>query len=126
MATGWMTSIATSISLLIAKDGATDAVANACHDAISKSGEIVLWSDRTTRPMLINAITADWTRIDIVILTPEALKFHTQDQLKPLFDHDEWYDTLAPSRAAQKPNATYIRYQIEDFIRILGLLPLAV
>jgi len=112
--------------ILVTEDGATDQIAAHWRQAIEGTGEIVLWWDRTTRPMLINAITSDWTRTDVVILKPDQLGFHTRDQLKPLFDHDRLYETLTASRAPQPPNPKHLQYQIEEFIRILGLLPLAV
>ena len=74
--------------ILVAKDGATDAIAALWRDAVSRTGEIVLWWDRTTRPVLINAVTADWTRIDAVILKPDQMGRQTKAGLKPLFDHD--------------------------------------
>jgi hypothetical protein len=112
--------------VLVATDGPTDTIAAHWKTALEHTGEIALWWDRVTRPMLINAITSDWTRTDVVILKPDQLRFHTKDQLKPLFDHDGLYDALPPVKSAPAPDPKRIRYQIEEFIRILGLLPLAV
>ena len=50
--------------VLVAESGATDDIAVAWRAAVARTGEIVLWWDRTTVPMLINAITQDWTRFD--------------------------------------------------------------
>ncbi|UOA26542.1 nucleotidyltransferase domain-containing protein [Pseudosulfitobacter sp. DSM 107133] len=111
--------------VLVAKDGATDAIAGQWHEAVAQTGEIVLWWDRTTVPVLINAITADWTRTDVIILKPEQLAAHTQHSLKPLFDHDNLYDGLAAAPVPAGPNLEKFTYQIEEFIRILGLLHLA-
>ena len=58
------------------------------QEAVGNTGNIVLWRDRTTVPVLINAITADWTRTDLIILKPEQMRAHAQDTLQPLFDHD--------------------------------------
>ncbi|MCG8547622.1 MAG: nucleotidyltransferase domain-containing protein [Alphaproteobacteria bacterium] len=110
--------------ILVAKDGATDAIAALWRDAVSRTGEIVLWWDRTTRPVLINAITADWTRIDAVILKPDRMGRQTKISLKPLFDHDGIYGELADVPENTAPNPARVRFQIEEFIRILGLLHL--
>mgnify|MGYP001817125397 CR=1 FL=1 len=112
--------------VMVAEGGATDAVSALWRDAVTQTGEIVLWWDRTTAPVLINAITADWSRTDVIILKPEQMGHQTQAGLKPLFDHKELYATLAKSPAAERPNLKKFKYQIEEFIRILGLLPLAV
>ncbi|MDJ0630116.1 MAG: aminoglycoside 6-adenylyltransferase [Rhodobacter sp.] len=112
--------------VLVATDGATDAVAELWRDAIGRTGEIVLWWDRTTRAMLINAITADWTRTDVVILRPDQVGGQIRSALKPLFDHDRIYETLADGVGVKPPDPERVRYQIEEFIKILGLLHLAV
>ncbi|MGH1480705.1 MAG: aminoglycoside 6-adenylyltransferase [Geminicoccales bacterium] len=111
--------------ILVAKDGATDAIAGLWREAVNQTGEIVLWWDRTTRRHLINAITADWTRTDVVILKPDQMGTQTQADLKPLFDHDDIFKGLANVPETKAPNPARIRHQIEEFIRILGLLHLA-
>jgi len=45
--------------------------------------------------------------------------------LKPLFDHDDIFKGLANVPETKAPNPARVRYQIEEFIRILGLLHLA-
>ena len=112
--------------VLVAKDGATDEVAELWRQAVSQTGEIVLWWDRTTRPILINAITEDWTRTDVVILKPDQLGSQTQSSLKPVFDHDAIFGGLAKTAENNGPNPARLKYQFEEFIRILGLLHLAV
>ena len=112
--------------VMVAKDGATDAVSSLWRDAVMQTGEIVLWWDRTTVPVLINAITADWTRTDVIILKPEQMGHHTQAGLLPLFDHKGVHRTLAEATAPVQPDPKKFRYQVEEFIRILGLLYLAV
>ncbi|ABD54464.1 nucleotidyltransferase domain-containing protein [Jannaschia sp. CCS1] len=112
--------------VLVSEDGATDAVAEAWRNAVEKTGEIVLWWDRTTVPVLINAITEDWTRTDVIILKPDQMGRQTKDALKPLFDHDNIYDTLKDAAPKPGPDLKRFRYEVEEFIRILGLLQLAV
>ncbi|MCC5960106.1 MAG: nucleotidyltransferase domain-containing protein [Rhodobacteraceae bacterium] len=112
--------------ILVSDEGATDEIARIWQGAIAKTGEIVLWWDRTPVPVLINAITADWTRTDVLILKPSQMSAQTQDALKPLIDHDGIYATLPKAVSEHQPNPEKLKRQIEDFIRILGLLHLAV
>ncbi len=111
--------------VLVAEDGASDAVAEVWREAVEQTSEIVLWWDRTTVPVLINAITEDWTRTDVIILKPDQMGHQTQSALKPLFDHDGIYPQLSESMAKPSPNLKRFRHEVEDFIRILGLLYLA-
>ncbi|MDX8347982.1 aminoglycoside 6-adenylyltransferase [Cognatiyoonia sp. IB215446] len=111
--------------VMVADDGASDAVAAIWREAVAQTGEIVLWWDRTTVPVLINAITEDWTRTDVIILKPEQMRGHTQSTLKVLFDHDGIYETLPEIKASPIADSKRFIYQVEEFIRILGLLHLA-
>ncbi|CTQ50994.1 nucleotidyltransferase domain-containing protein [Jannaschia donghaensis] len=111
--------------LLVAEEGASDATADLWRKAVARTGEIVLWWDRTNVPVLINAITADWTRTDVVMLKPDQMRGQSRARLKPLFDHDGLYDTLPERLPPAAANPTGFRRQVEEFIRILGLLPLA-
>lgn len=111
--------------VMVSEDGASDAVAQVWREAVARTGDIVLWWDRTKVPVLINAITEDWTRTDVIILKPDQMGSQTQNKLKPLFDHDNLYAGLAEAMPNPGPNLEKFRYQVEEFIRILGLLHLA-
>lgn len=111
--------------VLVADNGAVDSIAEIWRNAVQQTGDIVLWWDRATVPVLINAITKDWTRTDVVILKPEQVGAHAQSNLKPLFDHDGIFANLAKTPLNTGPNLAKAKYQFEEFIRILGLLQLA-
>lgn len=111
--------------VLVANDGATDAIAEIWRNAIETTGDIVLWWDRINVPVLINAITEDWTRTDVIILKPNQMGAQTQSGLKVIFDHDGIFDELAKTAQNNGPNLPKFKYQIEEFIRVLGLLHLA-
>ncbi|MEM9425527.1 MAG: nucleotidyltransferase domain-containing protein [Pseudomonadota bacterium] len=112
--------------VMVSEDGASDKAAKCWREAVERTGEIVLWWDRTTVPTLINAITDDWTRTDVVILKPDQMGQQTKNALKPLFDHDNLYDGLAAAAPKASPDLRRFRYEVEEFIRVLGLLHLAV
>ncbi len=111
--------------VLVAEEGACDRVAALWRGAVERTGEIVLWWDRRNVPVLINAITADWVRTDVVILKPEQMGGQVQSALKPLFDHTGIYDGLAAQVPERVPDAGAFLVQVEEFIRVLGLLHLA-
>jgi len=111
--------------VLVAKDGASDAVAEIWRRAVGKTGEIILWWDRINVPVLINAITEDWTRTDVIMLRADQTGSLMQSALKPLIDHDDIFPSLAKTAENFGPNLKKFRYQVEEFIRILGLLDLA-
>ena len=111
--------------LAVAVDGPTDAFASLWREAVGRIGEIVLWWDRQANPMLINAITAEWVRMDVEVVTPQQMAARSGDGLKALFDHDRILDSLPAALGRTGPNAARMKWQFEEFIRILGLLPLA-
>ena len=111
--------------VLVSEDGPTDEFAGTWKAAVARTGDIVMWWDRNVRPALINAITADWTRTDVIILKPEQFAAQNQASLRPLFDHDVRYDQLPKDRPQPKASPARLFRQIEEFIRILGLLHLA-
>lgn len=110
--------------LMVASDGPTDEISKLWYNAVTRTGEIVLWWDRQVRPALVNAITHDWLRTDVVILKPDQVGGQTKDSLKVLFDHDRIFDALPASPKKIGPDPRRTKYQFEEFIRILGLLPL--
>ncbi|MCK0168933.1 nucleotidyltransferase domain-containing protein [Jannaschia sp. S6380] len=110
--------------VLVSANGATDEIASLWRDAVGRTGEIVLWRDRTVRPVLINAITEDWTRIDLIVQEPGRMGAHVRSDLAPVFDHDGIHADLPESALPQRTPPARLRYQFEEFIRILGLLHL--
>lgn len=112
--------------VMVATGGATDQVAALWRRAVARTGDIVLWWDRSVRPALINAITDDWTRTDVVILKPDQMGSQTQSALKPLFDHDGIFESLAAAPEKAAPDPARLRYRFEEFIRIMGLLHLGI
>ena len=111
--------------LLVTPEGPSDGVAALWRGAVARTGEIVLWRDRVVRPALINAITADWTRTDVILLTPEQASTYAQGGLAPVFDHDRLYPQLTKAAPHMHIPPARLRFQFEEFIRILGLLHIA-
>jgi hypothetical protein len=111
--------------LVVADDGPTDAIVALWREAVARTGEIVLWRDRQVKPSLVNAITADWLRIDAEIATPAQMAGRSRSGLSVLFDRDGMFAAPPEATAKPAPNPGRLLWQIEEFLRILGLLPLA-
>ncbi len=95
--------------------------------ALGPAGEIVLWRElRGQESLLINAITESWMRIDVHGLAPARIAGRAKDGLKMLFDDDGIAATLVEGSATTRTDARRLLWQFEEFLRILGLLPLAV
>ena len=86
---------------------------------------IVFWAERGGRGRLLNAITSGWLRCDLVILAPDALAGRAGDRLRPLIDWDGLLATLPASLPPKEPDAARLRSIVEEFIRVLGLLSVA-
>lgn len=87
---------------------------------------VVFWNEMPERENLFNAITDQWQRIDLITIDPEALKYRSQDGLKPLFDKDNLFDTAPKTIPWTGTNKGYVTYLISEFIRMLGLLAVGV
>jgi len=110
----------------VTRTGATDETAALCRRAVEKLGEIVLWRDRIVAPVLVNAVTEDWNRVDVLLLKPDQTGRQTRAMLRPLFDRDGIFDTLAEGQAHTPTPSPRLAYAIDEFLRILGLLHLVV
>lgn len=84
--------------------------------------EIVLWNQRGTTSILLNAVTNEWQRIDLFIITKGDFKTRAQDSLKVLIDPDHLFANLDPVSSRQQANVGRVSYTIHEFIRVLGLL----
>jgi hypothetical protein len=84
---------------------------------------VVYWNT-LPHALVVNAITEDWTRCDIEIAVPDPFPRKAQNQVRPLIDRDDLYPRL-PREAQFVPRPERIAYAINDFIRIMGLLVLA-
>ncbi len=112
--------------VLVSEGGGSDELAALLKQAIAQTGQIVMWRDRTVTPVLINAITAPANRIDVLMYTPADVKGYAQDRLQTLFDHDDILASLPKTTLHCASDPKRMAYQFEEFIRILGLLPLAI
>lgn len=101
-------------------------VATAWRALLASIAPIVFWNQMDGERLVLNAITADWLRCDVAIQPAHTLLSRAKDRLKPLLDRDGLYATLPDTMPPKAPNVGYVRYVIHEFIRMLGLMPVAV
>ena len=86
---------------------------------------IVFWNELNRGGLIINAISEDWLRCDLSITAPDSLGHRAKDTVKPLIDPHGIYATLPDSLPLRQPDRGSVHYLIHEFIRMLGLLPVA-
>jgi predicted nucleotidyltransferase len=112
--------------LAVAPGRAHGMIAMACRTSLARSLPIVFWRERKAEGLLINCVTEDWVRIDVLLTDPERLAAHAQDALKPLFDREGLYDRLPPTSPSPRPSLARVASLIDEFLRVLGLLVVVV
>ncbi|RAH96098.1 hypothetical protein DLJ53_33250 [Acuticoccus sediminis] len=111
--------------VVVSPGGPSDHVVETWRGAVVRTGEIVFWRDRRPQAALINAITDDWLRIDVTIVTPEQISSQPRSPLQPLIDRDEISDKVVTPAGRTGADPRLARYQFEEFIRVLGLVSVA-
>ncbi|HTM78538.1 MAG TPA: nucleotidyltransferase domain-containing protein [Devosia sp.] len=87
---------------------------------------IVFWNEMNRGGLLLNAVSEDWLRCDLSMLAPAAFTRRARDTVKPLLDRHDVYASLPATLPPQLPNPERVSYQISEFIRVLGLLPVGI
>lgn len=84
--------------------------------------EPLVLSRRTSAGGLVNIITESWVRADLHATGAAILDRQGQDTLKPLYDPEDLHSNLPVAAPTRDPMAS-VPYLIEEFLRVLGLLP---
>ncbi|MFT3964677.1 MAG: nucleotidyltransferase domain-containing protein [Sphingobium sp.] len=87
---------------------------------------VVFWNELTRGGHVINAVGADWQRVDLALAGRDTLGRRAQDSLRPLIDREGLYAAFVPSNAWPGPDTPRVAALIDEFIRILGLLPVVI
>jgi hypothetical protein len=101
------------------------------HDGIAKVWRatlegiypVVFWNELRGRGVLLNAVTEAWLRCDLYVTAPKDFGKRSQATVRPLFDRAGIYDGLPKSLEPATPDAKRVKYLINEFIRVLGLMP---
>lgn len=100
-------------------------VADRWKVALNALQPVVYWNELERGGFLINAVTEDWLRCDLYMVEPGDIGHRAQNTIAPLIDRDGIHDGLPATLPPKTPNPHALRYQINEFIRILGLTPVA-
>ena len=100
-------------------------IAAAFLGAMCGVSPLVLRRERPRRLTLVNAITEDWRRRDLVLVPPAdfAEQKRARDTLGVLLDRDGLHDRLPETPPPRTRDPGRWRSSVEEFIRVLGLLP---
>lgn len=101
-------------------------VADHWRAALQQITPIVFWNELQRGVIVLNAISEEWLRCDLTVVTAKDFGRRAKDTVKPLIDRDGIYATLPDSLPPKEPDTGTVRYLIHEFIRMLGLLPVAV
>lgn len=74
---------------------------------------------------LFNVISEQWLRCDFSIVTPQDFAKRAKDLVKPLLDPENLYAALPESLPPRTPDPNRVNGLILEFIRVIGLLPVA-
>jgi predicted nucleotidyltransferase len=111
--------------LAIADPGDHEALATEWRKTLETIAPIVHYN-RLPHALVLNAITDQWLRIDLHLANRDHLAHTAQDSLKQLVDRDNLYATLRPETPVPAPNPGRLGWMVGEFIRILGLTPVAI
>ncbi|WP_329005333.1 nucleotidyltransferase domain-containing protein [Kribbella sp. NBC_00709] len=75
---------------------------------------------------IFNQITPDWVRFDVSVGTPDAIGNRTRSTAKPLYDPNGLSAGLGDPAAPKQPDPGRVEAITIEFLRVLGLLPVAV
>ena len=100
-------------------------VADRWRAALNALAPVVYWNELERGGFLINAVTEDWLRCDLYMVEPGNIGHRAQNTIAPLIDRERIHDGLPAALPLKTPNPHALRYQINEFIRILGLTPVA-
>lgn len=84
---------------------------------------IVFWNQFGSQALVVNAISEDWHRIDLAIHAPDDIARRAKSNIRPLFDRRGLFDALPDGPATPGPDPDRVRFLINEFIRVLGLMP---
>ena len=110
--------------IAVAEPAEHAAIADAWGAALDAAITVVHRMERRGRTTLLNAIGADWLRVDL-LLVPD-LGGRARDLLAPLHDPLDLRQTLPETLPPATPDPGRVASVTREFLRVLGLLPVGV
>lgn len=110
--------------LALPRDGDAAGLAEDWPAILGELAEVVFMRRIGQAPRILTiATTADMLRCDLYVTTREDVERRARSGLRPLIDHDDLWSGLRPETAPREPVPARVSYQIEEFLRVLGLVP---
>jgi predicted nucleotidyltransferase len=111
--------------LALAADGRADAAAARwVAEGVARVAEPVL-VNKLFGGRIVNVVTADWGRFDVVFVQGAELGRYDGAQLTGLFNRTG-AEPPRPAAVAYQPSAAAVTALIEEFLRVLGLGPVGI
>jgi predicted nucleotidyltransferase len=111
--------------LLVTDSGKQEEFVRAWPGILGGIVEIVFWQRPFAGVPLLNAITAEWLRCDLLVFDPNQLRIRRRDSLKVVLDRTNLHATL-PVDDPMKHAPSKLPAIVNEFIRVFGLLPVAI
>ncbi|MGO9453465.1 MAG: nucleotidyltransferase domain-containing protein [Candidatus Binataceae bacterium] len=111
--------------LLITDPGRQEEFLRSWPDILGSISEVVFWQRPFPAAPLLNAITSEWLRCDLLVFDPHQIKIRSQKSLKVLLDESNLYATL-PADDPMRGGPGKLGAIINEFIRVFGLCPVAI
>lgn len=98
-----------------------ESVAHDWHTILEDLEPLIYWQKLGKQPMLINAITKSWIRIDLSMTPTLEKSKYSKDMLVPVLDPDDLINALPAKTKRRKTKPDAVLAIINEFIRIMGL-----
>ena len=114
------------VDLLVVTDhGRQEEFLRSWPDVLGRISEVVFWQRPFPGAPLLNAITSEWLRCDLLVFDPDQLRIRSPNSLKVLLDESNLYATL-PADDPMKGRPSKLAAIVNEFIRVFGLAPVAI
>jgi hypothetical protein len=112
--------------IALAESADTAAVAARWRQLLERIDRVVFWNELGRGPILLNAITQDWLRCDMLVMTPPQFVGRAKTTVRPLVDKIGCFEALPPALAPRVPDPQRVLQLVNEFIRVMGLLTVVV
>ncbi len=109
--------------LVTTPESHADVVASA-REWVAAIAPPALWRQLFPPHPLFHAVLPGWLRLDVTITVPGHIPT-VRAASRPLYDPSGLHDRLEAQRPARKPDPGKIEQTIEEFLRVMGLAPVA-
>lgn len=112
--------------LAVVEPEAQDGFVARWRDLLGATTPVVFWFTPRGIKTLVSAVTEEWHRCDLYMAPPGALGRRAKSTVVPLIDPGNLYAALPDDLPPGAPMPVRVQGLIDEFLRVLGLLPLAI